>query len=209
MKLFTLVIIAAMLIATAAIAAEVPTSEGDKAMMFSFHGFDDMHLHGYDSLYGIGMRYYIADGTAIRAGLEFGNWSRTDESDIPGYDDEEESWSFYGASVVYEKHLETACSSISPYYGVGAAFQMVSSEEIDYDGYTETDSGTGFGGFGVLGFEWAFTNCMTFGGEYKLGFWTASGDTEIDGPSRTETCCEWDDTYMGFDTASVFLSVYF
>jgi len=209
MKLFMFAIIAVMLIGTTAIAAEVPTSKGDKAMMFSFHGFDDMHLHGYDSLYGIGLRYYIADGTAIRAGLEFGNWSRTETANDPdNYEDEEESWSFYGASVVYEKHLEAPCSSISPYYGVGATFQIVSAECTDEYGQTDTESGTGFGGFGVLGFEWAFTNCMTFGGEYKVGFWTASGDTDVDAPGR-DTRDEWDESYMGFDTASVFLSVYF
>ncbi|MFH1689143.1 MAG: hypothetical protein ABIE42_02765 [Candidatus Eisenbacteria bacterium] len=215
MKLFIFAIIALML-SGVAMAAEVPTSEGDKAMVFMFNGFDDLGLGGYGGYYGIGMRYYIADMTAIRGGIEFGQWSRVDESDMEGYADSENNYSVMGLSAVYEKHMEGPCSSVSPYWGIGAAFAVESDEYIEPAGaggdtYTETDKGTGFAGFGCLGFEWAFTNCMTLGGEYQLGFWSWSGETEYDssGGDRTETCCKYTQTFMGFDTASVFLSVYF
>ena len=209
MKLFTFVIVA-MMLSGIAMAAEVPTSEGDKALVFMFHGLDDLALGTYGGTYGVGMRYYIDDDTAIRGGVQFGNWSETEVANDPeNYEDVEETYSVYGASVIYEKHMESACSSVSPYWGVGAAFSMFTDEYLDGDGDTETDTGTGFAGFGVVGFEWGFTNCMTLGGEYQLGFWSWSGETEFE-PSRVSvTYDEFDGTYMGFSSASVYLSVYF
>ena len=209
MKLFIFAIIAVML-SGVAMAAEVPTSEGDKAMVFMFDGLGELGLDGYGGYYGIGMRYYIADMTAIRGGVVFGKWSETEEADMPGYEDTENTYTVYGLNAVYEKHLEGPCSSVSPYWGVGGAFFMGSDEYADEYGDSWTDKETGFGGFGVLGFEWAFTGCMTLGGEYQLGFWSWSGETEYDedGGDRTETCCKYNGSYMGFDTASVYLSVY-
>jgi hypothetical protein len=195
-----------------AMAAEVPTSEGDKAMVFSFQGLSELDVDGPHP-WGVGMRYYIADYTAIRATLIFGNCSYTEEWD--GYDDDyEESYSLYGVEAVYEKHLESPCASVVPYWGIGGGFEMWTDETITPDGYretyTETESGTAFYFFGALGFEWAFTDCLTLGGEYQAGFWTGSGDTEYEYPGGdSETCCEWSETCMGFDDSSeLYLAVY-
>ncbi len=204
MKLFIFVALAMMLVGMTAQAAEVPTSAGDKAMVFMFSGLDDLSLGGYGGDYGIGLRYYIADGTAIRGGVQFGTESFTDDDD-----DTEWGYSVYGLNAVYENHMEGPCSSISPYWGVGAGFSMYSDEYENSIGDTWTESGTGFAGFSVLGFEWGFTNCMTLGGEYQLGFWSWSGDTEYDGVEGTDTYDEYSASFMGFSTASVYLSVYF
>jgi opacity protein-like surface antigen len=220
MKLFTYVIIALMF-SSLAMAAEVPTSEGDKAMVFMFNGFDDLGLGGYMGDYGVGMRYYIADGTAVRFGLQFANHSATYEDFWGEGDDAELTESMYGVSAVYEKHLEAPCASVSPYWGVGVAFQMLSTEytlwPVAYDDYwdewsvrdDETDKATRYGIFGALGFEWAFTNCMTLGGEYMLGYWAWSGETECPDTAPTrDTCDKWSESWMGLDAASVYLSVY-
>jgi hypothetical protein len=210
MKLFIFMVLAVMLVGMTAQAAEVPTSKGDKAMVFMFNGLDDLSLGSYGGQYGVGMRYYINDGTAIRAGVQFGKWTETCESDIPGYEDTEETYSVYGLNAVYEKHMEAPCSSVSPYWGVGAGFASISEKYCDEYGYCITDKGTGFAGFGVLGFEWGFTNCLTLGGEYQCGFWNWSGETEYDDvESRTETRDKFSGSFMGFDVASVYLSVYF
>lgn len=209
MKLFIFVVLAVMLVGLTAQAAEVPTSKGDKAMVFMFNGLDDLSLGGYGGNYGIGMRYYINDGTAIRGGLQFGKWSHTEETDYPDdYEDEEWNDSTFGLNVVYERHMEGPCSSVSPYWGVGAGFSMSSDEYKDEYGDTDTDKDTGFAGFGVLGFEWGFTNCMTLGGEYQAGFWVWSGETEEEDAGRA-TVDEYGGSFMGFGTASVYLSVYF
>ncbi len=69
MKLFTFIVLAVMLVATTALAAEVPTSRGDKALVFMFSGFDNLSVQGYGGQYGFGMRYYIQGITsgAIKA----------------------------------------------------------------------------------------------------------------------------------------------
>jgi outer membrane protein W len=212
MKLFIFAILAVMLVGTTAIAAEVPTSEGDKAFFFDFDGLADLDLDGPHHN-GVGLRYYIADNTAIRGVVIFGSDSYTEESDIEGYADYENNWKAYGLEAMYEKHLDSMCASVVPYWGIGAGFEMFSDEYVMATGsggdtYTETDKGTAFYGMAAMGFEWAFTDCLTLGGEYQLGFWSGSSETETDSESRTETCCKVTDTWMGFDEASVFLSVY-
>ena len=224
MKLFTFIVLAVMLVATTALAAEVPTSRGDKAMIFMFNGFDDLSVGGYGPLdygvpgygfspdYGFGMRYYIADGTAIRLGLQFGKLSITDEDDpaVDLDDDAQYDAAAYGVSAVYEKHMAGPCSSVSPYWGFGAAYSRFSDKTEDEAGDITTGSGSGFAGYGVLGFEWGFTDCMTFGGEYMAGYATVSKKTETEpAVGQTVTTNEESGSLMGFGTASVYLSVYF
>jgi len=204
MKLFIFIALAMMLVGMTAQAAEVPTSAGDKAMVFMFQGLDDLHLDGYGGDYGVGVRYYIADGTAVRVGVQFAGETYTDDD----YDSEE-VFSAYGLDAVYESHIEGACSSVSPYWGVGASLTMLSTVYTDSEDDTWTDSGTGFGGFAVVGFEWAFTNCMTLGGEYQAGFSSWSTETEVDVDGDTSTFNEYSGSFMGFGAASVYLSVYF
>ena len=209
MKLFTFMVLAVMLVATAAQAAEVPTSRGDKAMVFMFEGLAFLSAQEYGE-YGFGMRYYIADGTAIRAGVQFGKYTWTDDDEATDPDnDSEYKDSTYGVNAVYERHLGSPCASVSPYWGIGAGYTMSSDESTDEAGDTWKYSGSGFAGFGVMGFEWAFTDCLTLGGEYMLGYenWSAKSESEIGG--ITTTYNEYSESWMEFSTASVYLSVYF
>ncbi|MCK4680801.1 hypothetical protein KAT82_06720 [bacterium] len=203
MKLFTFIVLAVMLVATTALAAEVPTSRGDKAMVFMFNGLCYLSAEEYAD-YGIGLRYYIADGTALRVGVQFGKEMFKDED----WDDEYRD-SVYGVSAVYEKHMAAPCSSVSPYWGLGAGYSSFSDKYEDDVGDTWTTSGTGFEGFGLMGFEWGFTDCLTLGGEYKLGFESWSQKSESDIGGVTATYNEYSGTLMGFSAASVYLSVYF
>lgn len=201
MKLFTFTL-ALMLVAATAMAGDVPMAAGDKAMVFMFSGLDDLHLDGYGGEYGIGMRYYIASGTALRVGLEFGSGSFEDkELDMEG------DTSDYGVMVMYEKHMKGPCASVSPYWGLGVGYTAWSNKlTVDSDWIEMSESGYGF--LGALGFEWAFTDCLTLGGEYQLGVWKYSGETEEDIGGSTDTYNEYEGSFMGAGTASVYLSVY-
>ncbi len=208
MKLFTFMVLAVMLVATTALAAEVPTSRGDKAMVFMFDGLAFLSAQEYGE-YGFGMRYYIADGTAIRAGVQFGKYTWTDDDEATDPDnDSEYKDGTYGVNAVYEKHMGSPCSSVSPYWGLGAGYSRYSDETTDEAGDLAKYSSSSFAGFGVLGFEWAFTDCLTLGGEYMLGFESSSSKTEEDVGGVTDTYDELSGTLMGFSTASVYLSVY-
>ena len=197
MKLFTLVLVALMF-SGIAMAAEVPTDAGDKAMVFMFQGLDDLHFDGYAD-YSFGMRYYIADGTALRGGIMFGMDSWTDD-----IFDEEGSSKVYGIEAVYEKHLEGSCASVVPYWGLGGQFMSTSEEYTDAVDDEYILSGSGFGVFGALGFEWGWTDCITLGGEYRLGFNSMSAEYEYNGDSTDLG----DSSMSGFDAASVYMSVY-
>ncbi len=203
MKLFIFVVLAVMLVATTALAAEVPTSRGDKAMIFMFSGLDDLGLDGVGQV-GFGGRYYIADGTAIRGVVEFGKG----KLDWTG-DDLEGNVISYGLTAVYEKHMPGPCSSISPYWGLGAGFTASSAklEDTDTNDWIE-ERENAFRLFGALGFEWGFASCMTLGGEYQLGYESLSGETEEEFGGVSDTYDEFDGSFMGFGTASLFLSVY-
>lgn len=214
MKLFIFVALAVMLVGVTAQAAEVPTSAGDKAMIFTFSGLANLSLADPNNEYGMGVRYYIADGMAVRAGLTVGMDTRTDESNTPGTADTENKCTDYGLSAALEMHREGACSSVSPYFGVGVNVLMSSEKDTrplsgtPAETWTETDSETAFGAFGIVGFEWAFSNCMTLGGEYQLGLQSSSGDTETDAGTSVTTD-KFSTSVIGFQTSSLYLSVYF
>jgi len=223
MRLAIPIIVALLLFAGLAQAADVPTMKGDKAFVFMFDGLANLDLDTYAG--GIGMRYYFADYLAIRGGLHFDMVSETIEpcsEDPDGYPDEEFSSTDIGIQLVLEKHLDP-CSSVSPYIGVGGGFHTYSEEMKDPTEYYDDDTSEYTFGtdvctydqtlltiFGVAGFEWAFTDCMTLGGEYQLGFESASGTHETDyaDPNWDTETCDASGTWMGFGEASVFLSVY-
>jgi opacity protein-like surface antigen len=213
MRLLTCMLVVLVLVGSAA-AATVPTSKGDKAMMFMFYGLGDLDLDGYGHSYGVGMRYYIADMSAIRAGITFGQDSWTEKAVDEGDQDLENKHSSIGFELTYEKHLEAPCPSISPYIGAGAGYSRWKSEDenFNYGGRAvpvlieqETDLSV----HAVAGFEWGFTDCMTLGGEYKLGWESDTYKAEYDsGEGATITLEEDDYSTMGFGTAAVYLSIY-
>lgn len=223
MRLTIPIIVALLLVAGLAQAADVPTSKGDKAMVFMFHGLCDLGLGPYGG--GFGMRYYMADEIAVRGALVFDRYSETDEPSSaadPDRPDDEYSWSDMGLHLVIEKHLEGCGPSVSPYIGGGGGFNMFSSEDKEADSWVDgtttkwgldvtTYDSTYFSLYGVAGFEWAFTDCLTLGGEYMLGFESWSGEEETDYAEPgvdTEKSGKDSMSWIGFDTASVYLSVY-
>jgi opacity protein-like surface antigen len=192
-------------------AAPVHTDKGDKAMVFQFSGLSELGLSGPGDSWGVGMRYYISDMNAIRGGLIFGNDRWTEKAQEEGQDDLDHKESEYGFEVGYERHLEAPCASVSPYIGAGAAYYTWKSECPAGEGREyakDKESESGFNVHAMAGFEWGFTECMTLGGEYQLGMFSGSYKEEIDSGGQTYTIDEEEYSWMGFSTASVFLSVY-
>lgn len=212
MRLLTCMLVLVLLVGTATAASPVPTSKGDKAMVFTFYGLDDLELDGYRDSWGLGMRYYISDMNALRGGIIYGSNKETEKSQTADGDDYEYTRSALGFEVNYERHLEAQCKSVSPYLGAGLGYFSWKYEEPysdarEYDKYTETESG--FYVHGLAGFEWGFTDCMTLGGEYSLGFLSGSCKEEAEYVGGdTSTLSETDHSWMGVNTASVYLSVY-
>jgi opacity protein-like surface antigen len=225
MRWFVACVICLLFVASMAQAAAVETTAGTKAMVFRFSGLSNLGLSGYSSLLdlgdldvpanvGVGVRYYISDGLAIRPGLDIGMAS-TKTKGQGGFTDAKTSGSVIGLSVAVEKHLPGP-ASVSPYMGAGAGFMMakVTVEPSRFlpsdpgDELKTTDKATMFNVFGMLGFEWGFTESLTLGGEYRLGLNSASGSTEEEMQSApTIKSDEISGLGVGFGTASVYLSV--
>jgi opacity protein-like surface antigen len=211
MRLLTCLLILVLLVGTATAASPVPTSKGDKAMVFKFRGLADLDLKGYGDCWGVGMRYYFSDMNAIRAGITFGNDNWTQKAQVEEGDDYEYKESEIGFEANYERHLEAPCASVSPYIGAGFAYYKWKNEEPyvgtrDYAKDICEESGLDV--HAIAGFEWGFTECMTLGGEYQLGFFSGSYTEEVDSGGETTTIDEEEYSWMGFSTAALYLSVY-
>lgn len=156
-------------------------------------------------LFGAGFRYFITDQIALGVGLSIGNTSSTLEDDNGKT---ENSLTVFGIAVDANYHLRSLYS-VSPYIGAHINYGHLSgSSEFTPDGgqVATTDySGSGVGIAAQFGFDWYFTEGLSLGGKYALGFQslgkpetTTEQGTE-EGPSSTA---------FGISTFSVILNVH-
>jgi hypothetical protein len=162
--------------------------------------------YGSTDLTGAGFRYFLTNQIALGLGFNFGNSSSKQESTSGN---SESSSTTFGVSVDANYHLN-ALYGISPY--VGLNFNLASysaSEEVTPTGGTAVKdeySGSGMGAAFQFGFDWYFTEGLSLGGKYMVGFRSLgkperkSGGVTVDGPSSTS---------LGIGSASVILNVHF
>jgi outer membrane protein W len=156
-------------------------------------------------LFGAGFRYFFTHQIAVVLGLNFGTGSTSQE--FQNGDKTETSSSTFGLSVDGNYHLKPLYS-VSPYVGVNLNFGNYSSTVELTEGGTTTKtefSGSGFG-FGInFGFDWYFTEGLSLGGKYTLGYRSLgkpeekSGNTTVEGQSSSS---------FGVGSASVILNVH-
>jgi hypothetical protein len=156
-------------------------------------------------LFGAGFRYFFTYQIAVVLGLNFGTGSTSQE--FQNGDKAETSSSTFGLSVDGNYHLKPLYS-VSPYVGVNLNFGNYSSTVELTEGGTTTKtefSGSGFG-FGInFGFDWYFTEGLSLGGKYTLGYQSLgkpeekSGNTTVEGQSSSS---------FGVGSASVILNVH-
>jgi outer membrane protein W len=163
MKRALLVGLALVLAAGMAQGAQVNTKAGTNALVFDFSGLTNLSLNPYNG--GIGIRHYLADDLAIRPGLILG-WNQTKNKPTGGTE-KKNTITDVGVNVVLEKHMSGA-KSVSPYLGAGVQFKY-SKTKNEYAPITDSKTTT-IGVMGVAGFEWGWTESLTLGGEYSLGF---------------------------------------
>lgn len=157
-------------------------------------------------LFGAGFRYFVTNEIAVGLGLNFGTGSTTQE--FANGDEMESSSTTFGIAVDANYHFKPLYS-VSPYVGINVNFGSYSSnlKETEEGTTTETDfSGTGLGAGINFGFDWYFTEGLSLGGKYTLGFRSLgnpeakSGNVTVEGPSSTS---------IGIGSASVILNVHF
>jgi len=156
-------------------------------------------------LFGAGFRYFVTDRIAIIGGLSFGTKSSTLEDDNGKT---ENSLTIFGFSVDANYHLRSLYS-VSPYVGFRINYGLLSgSSEFTPDGgaaATTDYSGNGVGIAAQFGFDWYFTEGLSLGGKYALGF-QSLGKPEITDEDGTEEGPS--STLFGISTFSVILNVH-
>jgi len=157
-------------------------------------------------LMGAGFRYFVTNQIAIALGLSFGTSSSSLETETGK---SESSATLFGVGVDANYHLPSLYG-VTPYIGANINLSSLSAtEEFTHDGgetQTTNYSGSGWGLSAQFGFDWYFTEGISLGGKYALGFRMlgepeVTSDGEIEkGPSSTS---------FGISTLSVILNVHF
>lgn len=191
--------------------------EGSKSFVFRYTPFQSNFDPAYVStvsvypnntmdLYGVGFQYFVTNEIALGLGLNFGTSSSTQE--FPNGNSTKNSSTSFGLSVDGNYHLK-ALYSVSPYVGVNLNFGTYSStvDQVVNNVSDKTEySGTGFGAGINFGFDWYFTEGLSLGGKYTLGFQSLGkpdqkqGNVTVEGTSRST---------FGTGAASVILNVHF
>jgi hypothetical protein len=164
----------------------------------------DEYVESMD-LFGAGFQYYITDQIALALGLSFGSTSSTLDSEDSKT---ETSNTVFGVGIDANYHL-ASLYGVSPYIGVNVNFSSLSGTTE----YTPTGeelqktevSGSGFGAAAQFGFDWYFTEGLSLGGKYALGF-RSLGEPEI--KSGGETTKGASSSSFGISTFSVILNVH-
>jgi hypothetical protein len=167
--------------------------------------FSDMNL------FGAGFQYYVTREIALVLGVSFGTSSETQDSMSTSVPKNETSSTSLGVALDANYHFK-ALYSVSPYIGVNVNFGSYSeTDETTVGGTTSKmeSSGTGLGAGLNFGFDWYFTEGMSLGGKYTVGFRSMSSPevTSTSG-STTNTFTGPSRTSIGIGTASVYLNVH-
>ena len=156
-------------------------------------------------LFGAGFQYYVTNQIALVFGLSYGTSSSTLEDDNGKT---ENSLTIFGISVDANYHLNSLYS-VSPYVGLHVNYGLLSgSSDFTPDGgeaLTTDYSGNGVGIAAQFGFDWYFTEGLSLGGKYALGF-QSLGKPEITTEDGTEEGPS--STAFGISTFSVILNVH-
>lgn len=191
-------------------------TQGAKSFVFRYTPFQSNFDPAYVStvsvynaanmdLFGAGFRYFFTNEIAVGVGLNLGTSSSTQE--FANGDKTETSSTNFGIGVDANYHFKPLYS-VSPYVGLNINIGSYSSNLKETEGGTTTEidySGSGFGAGINFGFDWFFTEGISLGGKYTLGFRSLgkpdqkTGNVTIEGPSSSS---------IGIGTASVILNVH-
>lgn len=164
------------------------------------------------NLFGAGFQYYVTKEIALVLGVAFGTSTESQDSMNTSTPKNETSNTSMGVALDANYHFK-ALYSVSPYFGVN----------VNYGSYSETDEttvggttskieskGTGLGAGLNFGFDWYFTEGLSIGGKYTIGF-RSMGAPEVTttAGSTSNTMTGPSSTSIGIGSASVILNVHF
>ena len=177
-------------------------AKGEKALLFNFTGLSTISLTEYQG--GIGGKYFLSDGMAVRAMLLFGI-DNTTAKGTAGFTDATDNKTAFGIGGGLEYHLHTG-SNVSPYLGGAISFTSGSetakgSVPVGSSAGENKSSSTTFGLGALAGVEYFFNQSISLSAEYQFGISTTSV-TSTGNPDQSRL-------QLGFQTAGLTLAVYF
>jgi hypothetical protein len=190
--------------------------QGSKSFVFMYtpfqSNFDPVYVSTVSvysadqmDLYGAGFQYFVTHQFAVVFGFNLG--SNSSEQVFPNGDREELSATTVGISLDGNYHFYSLYG-VSPYIGLNINYGLLSSELQETEGgsLTTTElSGSGFGAGINFGFDWYFTEGLSLGGKYMLGFRSLTAPEQSDGSTTVEGLSS---NSFGIGTASVILNVH-
>jgi opacity protein-like surface antigen len=213
MKKILLILVVIAIATCLSFAGDPNVKAGDKALMFSIKGFGEFGVGGLGmpafetgendpaqvTLYGFGMKYFLADNIALRGIFDFAYESH----EIP--ENKTVSTTFFGFVPGLEYHIVNT-NSVTAYLGGAIAFEMSKETSKPVLGDETSNSGTIIGVAGLMGAEFFPWDNVSLGAEYMLGF-SSQTTTETDTEGKDTDGDSW--TKFGIQSAAVTLSIYF
>ena len=194
MKQMMMVLVTLCFVANISLAgddATPKTRSGDKAWLFTLSGLGNLGAGSF--MGGVGGKYYISDGNAIRVALGFGTATTTTKytgAPSANFADIKQSATAFSISPGFLHNLTTS-GPVVAYVGAQMSFGT-SSTTTENPGFVANnkikDTNTLFGVAGIAGVEWFAWSVVTLGAEYQLAYFSSSGTHEITtGATTTST----------------------
>jgi hypothetical protein len=207
----------------AADTAKPITKAGSKALMFDLGGLANLSAGNYEG--GLGLKYYISNGFAVRLGLGFGMTSETTKNPattVPANQLSESKLSGMSFSIApgIQYNLVTT-NAVVAYAGAQVSFTSSNQERTGNNagmgvGFTQGSSyktsSSIFGAAAFIGVEWFAWENISLAGEYRFGFSTSSGKTESSSTTASASQDAPSSTSFGIGSANganLTLAVYF
>ncbi len=197
------------------IGASAEMEHGKTGLRFSVQGLDFIGLGTVNG--GIGIKYWMADNTALRFDLGMGVFDTTWKSPDKDYTDEKWSGSEFSLGGGVEYHLVVG-KKLSPFVGAGISLRTGSRKlepsTLKSENVSESEkwTRTSFGGGVLLGAEFFMGSHLSLTGEYNLGLsvgttkYTAEASQGGLKVTYEEKASSMD---LGVSTANLILTVYF
>ena len=226
MKRLVAVLLVLALAGGSVLAAETAkpiTKAGSKALMFDLGGLANLSAGNYEG--GLGLKYYISNGFAVRLGLGFGMTSETTKNPattVPANQLSESKLSGMSFSIApgIQYNLVTT-NAVVAYAGAQVSFTSSNQERTGNNagmgvGFTQGSSyktsSSIFGAAAFIGVEWFAWENISLAGEYRFGFSSSSGKTESSSTSASASQDAPSSTSFGIgsaNSANLTLAVYF
>jgi|GEM_PF-777382 len=228
MKRMVAVLLVLALVCGTVLAAETAkpiTKAGSKALMFDLGGLANLSAGNYEG--GLGFKYYISNGFAVRVGLGFGMSSETTKNPstvtpLPAnqLSESELSGMTFTIAPGVQYNL-VATNAVVAYVGGQVSFTSSNQERTGNNagmgvGFTQGSSyktsSSIFGAAAFVGVEWFAWENISFAGEYRFGFSSSSGKTESNSTNASASQDAPSSTSFGLgsaNSANLTLAVYF